>query len=216
MWIFGGFALAFAIKVPMLPLHTWLADMHTEAPSSGSANLAAVLLKMGTYGFLRFGIGMFTGAALELSPLFMALGAAAIVYGAFLAMAQTDAKRLIACSSVSHMGFIVLGMFALTRAGISGSILQMLNHGVSTGLLFLLIGVVYDRRHTHALDQFGGLAASMPVFALFWVFAVLSSAALPGLNGFVGEYLILLGTYQARPLWAIISVLGVVLGPSTC
>ncbi len=212
MWLFGGFALAFAIKVPVIPFHTWLADAHTEAPTSGSVVLAGVLLKMGTYGLLRFGLGMFPGASIALSPLFMALGAVGIVYGAFLAMAQTDVKRLVACSSVSHLGYVVLGMFALTKAGVGGSILQMVNHGISTGLLFLLIGMIYERRHTRALDQFGGIATKMPLFAFFLVFTVLSSAALPGLNGFIGEYLILFGAFEARPWWAVIGVLGVIFG----
>ncbi len=210
--LFGAFALAFAIKVPLLPFHTWLADAHTEAPTSGSVVLAGVLLKMGTYGLLRFGIGMFPTAAVAWAPLFMGLGAVGIVYGALLAMAQNDVKRLIACSSVSHLGYVVLGMFALTQVGLRGSVIQMVNHGLSTGLLFLLIGMIYERRHTRAIDQFGGIAQSMPVFAFFFVFAVLSSVALPGLNGFVGEYMILLGTFQASPFWASIGVLGVILG----
>jgi NADH-quinone oxidoreductase subunit M len=212
LWIFSGFALAFAIKVPLLPFHTWLADAHTEAPTSGSVVLAGVLLKMGTYGLLRFCIGMFPEAALSAAPLFMALGAIGIVYGAFLAMAQTDLKRLIACSSVSHLGYVVLGLFALTHAGLAGGMLQMVNHGLSTGLLFLLVGMIYERRHTRALDQFGGLAAPMPVFALFFVITVLSSVGLPGLNGFVGEYLILLGAFQAAPLWSVLGVTGVIFG----
>jgi NADH-quinone oxidoreductase subunit M len=212
LWLFGGFALAFAIKVPVLPFHTWLPDAHTEAPTAGSVVLAGVLLKMGTYGLLRFGLAMFAGAAIELAPLFVALGAVGIVYGAFLAMAQTDVKRLIACSSVSHLGYVILGLFALTRAGVSGSILQMVNHGISTGLLFLLVGMIYERRHTRALDQFGGLASSMPVYSFFLVLTVLSSAALPGLNGFVGEYLILLGAFQAHPWWAVVAVTGVIFG----
>ena len=211
-WLFAAFALAFAIKVPLLPFHTWLADAHTEAPTSGSVVLAGVLLKMGTYGLLRFGIAMFPAAAVAAAPLFMALGAIGIVYGALLAWAQTDLKRLVACSSVSHLGYVVLGMFALTQAGLAGGVLQMVNHGLSTGLLFLLVGMVYERRHTRALDQFGGIAASMPLFALFLVVAVLSSAGLPGLNGFVGEYLILLGAFQAAPFWGVVGVLGVVLG----
>ncbi len=211
-WMFGAFTLAFAIKVPLLPFHTWLADAHTEAPTSGSVVLAGVLLKMGTYGLLRFGIGMFPEAAVTWAPLFMGLGAIGIVYGAFLAMAQTDIKRLIACSSVSHLGYVVLGMFALTQAGLRGSILQMVNHGLSTGMLFLLIGMIYERRHTRAIDQFGGIAASMPMFAMFFVFAVLSSVGLPGLNGFVGEYMILLGSFQASPFWASLAVLGVIFG----
>ena len=211
-WLFGAFALAFAIKVPLLPFHTWLADAHTEAPTSGSVVLAGVLLKMGTYGLLRFGIGMFPEAAVAWSPLFMGLGAIGIVYGAFLAMAQTDIKRLIACSSVSHLGYVVLGMFALTQAGLRGSILQMVNHGLSTGMLFLLIGMIYERRHTRAIDQFGGIAASMPLYSVFFVFAVLSSVGLPSLNGFVGEYMILLGSFEASPFWASIAVLGVIFG----
>ncbi len=211
-WLFLSFALAFAIKVPILPFHTWLADAHTEAPTSGSVLLAGVLLKMGTYGLLRFGIQVFPEAALAWAPLFLGLGAVGIVYGAFLAMAQTDLKRLIACSSVSHLGFCVLGLFAMTAAGLRGGVLQMVNHGISTGLLFLLVGMIYERRHTRALDQFGGLAATMPVFAFFFVFTVLSSVGLPGLNGFVGEYLILAGTFEASPLWAVVGVSGVVFG----
>jgi len=211
-WLFLSFALAFAIKVPLLPFHTWLADAHTEAPTSGSVLLAGVLLKMGTYGLLRFGIQMFPVAAEAWSPLFMGLGAAGIVYGAFLALAQDDLKRLIACSSVSHLGFVVLGMFALTETGLRGGLLQMVNHGLSTGLLFLLVGMIYERRHTRLLDQYGGLASVMPVFALFFVVTMLASVGLPGLNGFVGEYLILLGTFEVSPLWAVIGTGGVVLG----
>ena len=211
-WMFGAFALAFAIKVPVLPFHTWLADAHTEAPTSGSVILAGVLLKMGTYGLVRFGIAMFPGPALDWAPWFMALGAIGIVYGAFLAMAQNDVKRLVACSSVSHLGYVVLGLFALTHLGLSGGILQMVNHGLSTGLLFLLIGMVYERRHSRQLDAFGGIASPMPLFALFLVIAVLSSVGLPGLNGFVGEYMILLGSFQASKFWAVIGVTGVVFG----
>jgi NADH-quinone oxidoreductase subunit M len=211
-WIFLAFALAFAIKVPLLPFHTWLADAHTEAPASGSVLLAGVLLKMGTYGLVRFGIGMFPAAAVRCAPLFLVLGAAGIVYGALLAMAQTDLKRLIACSSVSHLGYVVLGLFALTRIGIAGGMLQMVNHGLSTGLLFLLVGMLYDRRHTRALDRFGGLASVMPLFGIFFVVSMLSSVGLPGLNGFVGEYMILLGTFQASPLAAAVGVSGVILG----
>jgi NADH-quinone oxidoreductase subunit M len=211
-WIFGAFALGFAIKVPVLPFHTWLPDAHTEAPTSGSVLLAGVLLKMGTYGLLRFGIQLFPAVALEHSGLFMAIGALGIVYGAFLAMAQTDIKRLVACSSVSHLGFVVMGLFALTTEGLRGSVLQMVNHGLSTGLLFLLVGMIYERRHTRDFDQYGGIASVMPVFALFFVFSMLSSVGLPSLNGFVGEYLILLGTFQASPLWAVVGVTGVIFG----
>ena len=211
-WIFLAFALAFAIKVPLVPFHTWLADAHTEAPTSGSVLLAAVFLKMGTYGLLRFGIQTFPEMAVAWAPLFLALGGLGIVYGALLAMAQTDLKRLIACSSVSHLGFVVMGLFALTPPGLRGAVLQMVNHGLSTGLLFLLVGMIYERRHSRALDRFGGIAATMPVFALFWVVTMLSSVGLPGLNGFVGEYLILAGTFQVAPLWAAVGVIGVVLG----
>lgn len=211
-WMFAAFALAFAIKVPVLPFHTWLPDAHTEAPTSGSVILAAVLLKMGTYGLLRFCIAMFPAAALEAAPWMMALGAVGIVYGALLAMAQSDVKRLVACSSVSHLGFVVLGLFAMTQAGLRGGVLQMINHGLSTGLLFLLVGMIYERRHTRAIDDYGGIASVMPVFALFLVFAVLSSVGLPGLNGFVGEYLILLGSFQANPWLAALAVTGVVWG----
>ncbi len=210
--LFFGFALAFAIKVPVLPFHTWLADAHTEAPTSGSVLLAGVLLKMGTYGLLRFGIETFPAVSIEYAWVFMALGAIGIVYGAFLAMAQDDLKRLIACSSVSHLGFVILGLFALNGAGIGGSVLQMVNHGLSTGLLFLLVGMIYERRHTREIHHFGGLAASMPIYAFCFVFAVLSSVGLPGLNGFVGEYMILLGAFQASPVWGVIGVTGVIFG----
>lgn len=212
LWLFAAFALAFGIKVPLLPFHTWLPDAHTEAPTSGSVVLAGVLLKMGTYGLVRFCIHMLPGAAVAAAPVMMALGAIGIVYGAFLAWAQDDLKRLIACSSVSHLGYVVLGLFALTPAGISGGMLQMVNHGISTGLLFLLVGMLYERRHSRALDAFGGLAAAMPIFALFWVITTLSSVGLPGLNGFVGEYLILYGSFQASPLWSVIGLSGVIFG----
>jgi len=211
-WIFLSMALAFAIKVPVLPFHTWLADAHTQAPTSGSVLLAGVFLKMGTYGLLRFGIQLFPQMALSYSTVFLVLGALGIVYGAFLAMAQTDIKRLVACSSVSHLGFVVLGLFAMTQAGLRGAVLQMVNHGISTGLLFLLVGMLYERRHSRALADFGGIAKVMPLFAIFLVFSVLSSAGLPGLNGFVGEYLILAGTFEVSPLWACVSVSGVIFG----
>jgi len=212
LWLFASFAIAFAIKVPLIPFHTWLADAHTEAPTSGSVILAGVLLKLGTYGLLRFGVGIFPAAALEAAPILMALGAIGIVYGAFLAMAQTDIKRLVACSSVSHLGFVALGMFALTQAGLRGSLIQMVNHGLSTGLLFLLVGMIYERRHTRDFDQYGGIASVMPVFGFFFTVTVLASVGLPGLNGFVGEYMILLGTYQSSPFWAAVGVTGVIFG----
>jgi len=212
LWMFLAFALAFAIKVPLMPFHTWLPDAHTEAPTSGSVILAGVLLKMGTYGLLRFCIAPFPLIALEASPWLMGLGAAGIVYGAWLASAQNDIKRLVACSSVSHLGYVVLGLFALTHAGVRGGLLQMVNHGISTGLLFLLVGMIYERRHTRALDQYGGIASVMPLYAVFFVITVLSSVGLPGLNGFVGEYLILLGSFQASPWIGAVAVTGVVFG----
>jgi NADH-quinone oxidoreductase subunit M len=211
-WLFAAFALAFMIKVPVIPFHTWLPDAHTEAPTSGSVILAGVLLKMGTYGLLRFCIAMFPAAALIAAPWMMALGVLGIVYGALLSMAQSDVKRLVACSSVSHLGYVVLGLFAMTQAGMRGGLLQMVNHGLSTGLLFLLVGMIYERRHTRALDQYGGIAAVMPVFAFFFTVAMLSSVGLPGLNGFVGEYLILFGSFSAAPWLAAIAVSGVIFG----
>ena len=211
-WLFWAFALAFLIKVPAMPFHTWLPDAHTEAPTSGSVILAGVLLKMGTYGLLRFCIAMFPTAAIGAAPIMMVIGTLGIVYGAFLAMAQFDVKRLVACSSVSHLGYVLLGMFAFTQAGVRGSVLQMVNHGLSTGLLFLLIGMIYERRHTRMLDQYGGIASVMPLYALFFTIAVLSSVGLPGLNGFVGEYLILLGSFQSQPWIACIAVTGVIFG----
>jgi NADH-quinone oxidoreductase subunit M len=204
--------IGFAIKIPAFPFHTWLPDAHVEAPTAISVILAGVLLKMGTYGLLRFCIGMFPAAAIQAAPVMMVIGMLGIVYGAFLAMAQYDVKRLVACSSVSHLGYVLMGMFAFTQAGVRGSVLQMVNHGLSTGLLFLLIGMIYERRHTRLLDQYGGLARVMPLFALFFTIAVLSSVGLPGLNGFVGEYLILLGSYQSQPWIACVAVLGVIFG----
>ncbi len=211
-WLFAAFALSFAIKVPMFPVHTWLPDAHTEAPTAGSVILAGVLLKMGTYGFLRFAIPLFPKAAFDAIPLMSTLAVIGIIYGAIVSMMQPDMKRLIAFSSVSHLGYVMLGMFAFNMQGMQGSIYQMLNHGISTGGLFLLVGMVYERRHTRMISDFGGLSASMPIFAIFFMIVTLSSIALPGTNGFVGEFLILLGAFKSVKLYGILGAIGVILG----
>ncbi|HKD70137.1 MAG TPA: NADH-quinone oxidoreductase subunit M [Candidatus Binataceae bacterium] len=211
-WLFAGFALAFAIKVPMWPVHTWLPDAHTEAPTAGSVILAGVMLKMGTYGFLRFAIPLFPDVAADAAPIFMALAVIGIVFGALVALVQPDLKRLVAYSSVSHLGFVVLGMFALNTQGLEGAVYQMLNHGVSTGGLFLLVGMMYLRRHTREIAEFGGLWHSVPVYAAIFMVVMLSSAGLPGLNGFVGEFLILLGAYLHTWQAAVVAVSGLILG----
>ncbi len=220
MGLFLAFALAFAVKVPMFPLHTWLPDAHVEAPTAGSVILAGVLLKMGTYGFLRFAIPLFPEEALRLAPIFMALSVIGIIYGALMAYVQTDVKRLVAYSSVSHLGFCMLGLFSFTREGVAGAVLQMINHGLSTGALFLLVGMIYERRHTREIKEFGGLWRVMPVFGLFLLITMLSSVGLPGLNGFVGEFYVLLGTWGrvtaeqpfSAPWAAILASSGVILG----
>lgn len=211
-WLFAGFAVAFAVKVPIWPLHTWLPDAHTEAPTAGSVILAGVMLKMGTYGFLRFAIPLFPRVAIEATPLFMALAVIGIIYGALVAMVQPDLKRLVAYSSVSHLGFVMLGIFALDVQGVEGALYQMLNHGISTGSLFLLVGMLYLRRHTREISEFGGLWQSLPRWAAVFMVIMLSSIGLPGLNGFVGEFLILLGTFFKLRVAAVLAVLGVVLG----
>jgi NADH-quinone oxidoreductase subunit M len=195
---FSAFALAFAIKVPMFPFHTWLPDAHVQAPTGGSVILAAVLLKLGIYGFIRFAMPLFPVASQALGPVLAGLGIVGIIYGAYTAWVQRDLKKLIAYSSVSHMGFILLGLFAMNRTGISGAMLQMINHGISTGALFLLVGVIYDRRHTRMLDDFGGLAKVMPWYASFFVIITMSSIGLPGTNGFIGEFMALAGTFFSR------------------
>src|SRR5690349_366331 len=197
-WLFLAFALAFCIKVPLFPFHTWLPDAHTEAPTAGSVILAGVLLKMGTYGLLRFNIALFPNAARWWAPVIIALAVIGIIYGALVAMVQPDFKRLVAYSSVSHMGFVVLGLFSFTELGMQGALYQMLNHGVSTGALFLFVGFIYERRHTRQISEFGGLAKPMPWFSTLFVFASLSSIGLPFLNGFVGEFFILIGTWTSR------------------
>jgi NADH-quinone oxidoreductase subunit M len=211
-WLFAAFALSFAIKVPMFPFHTWLPDAHTEAPTAGSVILAGVLLKMGVYGFLRFAVPLFPNAAFAAVPLISTLAVIGIIYGAIVSMMQPDLKRLIAFSSVSHLGYIMLGIFAFNMQGVEGAIYQMLNHGISTGGLFLIVGMLYERRHTRMIADFGGLAKVMPVFATFFMIITLSSIALPGTNGFVGEFLILLGAFKANKVFGVLATTGVILG----
>ncbi len=206
--LFGAFALAFAIKVPMFPFHTWLPDAHVEAPTAASVILAGVLLKLGTYGFMRFAMPLFPYAVYEALPIIWTLSVIGIIYGALVAMVQEDVKSLVAYSSVSHLGFVMLGLFALTSTAVQGSLIQMVNHGLSTGALFLLVGVIYERRHTRLISEFGGLSKVMPVFAAVFMIVTLSSIGLPGLNGFVGEFLILAGTYAAEhPYAKLVTVL---------
>ena len=215
IWLFLAFAAAFAIKVPMWPLHSWLPDAHTEAPTAGSVILAGVLLKMGTYGFLRFNIPLFPQATVQLAPWMALFATIGIIYGAAVSYAQTDIKRLVAYSSISHLGFVVLGLFSLNREGMSGALLQMVNHGLSTGALFLLIGMVYERTHTREFKVYGGLWKIMPVFGSILLIVGLSSMGLPGLNGFVGEFAILLGAFGsktiANPWYAGVSAAGVIM-----
>jgi NADH-quinone oxidoreductase subunit M len=211
-WLFWGFFFAFAIKVPMFPFHTWLPDAHTEAPTAGSVILAGVLLKMGTYGFLRFSVPMFPDATVKYRWIIIVLSLIGIVYGALVCMMQKDMKRLIAYSSVSHMGFCTLGIFALTPLGLSGSIIQQVNHGISTGALFLIVGVLYERRHTRLISEFGGLSTPMPNFAAVYLIVTLSSLGMPLLNGFIGEFTILRGVFEVSWQWAAWGVLGVILG----
>ena len=211
MLLFFAFALAFAIKVPLFPLHTWLPDAHVEAPTGGSIILAGVMLKMGTYGFLRFVLPFFPESSARWAGLMIALSVIGIVYGALVAWVQPDMKKLVAYSSVSHLGFCVLGIFAMNQTAIEGSILQMVNHGLSTGALFMLVGVVYERRHTRLLADYGGIGRTMPIFTTFFIIAVLSSVGLPGLNGFIGEFLILSGSFKTAPAATIIATSGVIL-----
>ena len=210
-WLFLAFAFAFCIKIPLWPLHTWLPDAHTEAPTAGSVILAGILLKMGTYGLLRFNFGLFPNAAKQFAPIMITLAVIGIIYGALVAMVQPDVKRLVAYSSVSHMGFVVLGLFSFTEEGMQGALYQMLNHGVSTGALFLFVGMIYERRHTRMISDFGGLARPMPWFSAFFVIASLSSIGLPFLNGFVGEFLIMMGAWTStivRHAWIVTMLAG--------
>jgi NADH-quinone oxidoreductase subunit M len=212
LWLFAAFALAFAIKVPMFPLHTWLPDAHVEAPTGGSVILAGVLLKMGTYGFLRFAWPLFPSAATVAAPYIMGIAVIGILYGALVALVQPDLKKLVAYSSVSHLGFVMLGLAAMNVEGVSGAVFQMLNHGLSTGALFLAVGAIYERRHTRQISDFGGLWKIIPVYSVFFLIAMLSSVGLPGLNGFVGEFLCLLGAFGRDPRFVAFAVFGIVLG----
>jgi NADH-quinone oxidoreductase subunit M len=210
IWLFLGFFVAFAVKVPLFPLHTWLPDAHVEAPTAGSVLLAGVLLKMGTYGLLRFNVGLFPDQARRNAPWIMTLAIIGIIYGALVAMIQPNIKRLVAYTSVSHLGFVVLGIFSFTQLGVDGAVYQMLNHGVSTGALFMLLGMIYDRRHTYEMSEYGGLATPMPIYAVFFAFVMLSSVGLPLLNGFIGEFLVLSGAFQAKQIYGILAATGVI------
>ena len=215
-WLFVAFMIAFAVKVPLFPLHTWLPDAHTQAPTGGSVILAGVLLKMGTYGMLRFGVYLFPEATLWAKPVLFTLAVIGILYGAIAATMQKDLKRLVAYSSVAHLGFIVLGTFALTSQSLTGGVMQMVNHGVSTGALFLMVGMIYERRHTRQIAELGGIQSVAPIFAGFFMVVMLSSIGLPGLNGFVGEFLILIGSFETARWWVVVATLGVILAALYC
>jgi NADH-quinone oxidoreductase subunit M len=210
-WLFAGFAIAFAVKVPLFPVHTWLPDAHTQAPTAGSVILAGVLLKLGTYGFLRFGLYLFPEAAVWFAPALVTLGVIGILYGAVTAAMQKDLKRIVAYSSVAHLGFIALGTFALTTQSIQGSVFQMVNHGITTPALFLLVGFIYERRHTREISKLGGMQKAAPILAAVFIFTVFASIGLPGLNGFAGEFLILVGSFLTREWWTVVAAIGVIL-----
>ncbi|HUO15603.1 MAG TPA: NADH-quinone oxidoreductase subunit M [Verrucomicrobiae bacterium] len=209
-WLFLGFFTAFAVKVPLFPFHTWLPDAHVEAPTAGSVLLAGVLLKMGTYGMLRFNLGLFPEQSRHNAPWIVVLALIGIIYGALVAMVQPNMKKLIAYSSVSHLGFVVLGIFSFTQAGLNGAMFVMLAHGVSTGALFMLAGILHERRHTYEIEEFGGLAAPMPIYAASFLFIVLASVGLPLLNGFIGEFLVLSGAFQSHAIYGILGATGVI------
>ncbi len=211
-WMFGAFALAFAIKVPLFPFHTWLPDAHVEAPTGGSVILAGVLLKMGTFGFIRYALPLFPDATYAYGPTLVVLAVIGVIYGALVAMVQSDIKKLVAYSSVSHMGIVMLGLFAMNSMGMSGAVYQMLGHGISTGALFLLVGMLYERRHTREISEYGGLAKVVPLFAFTFMVVTFSSIGLPGLNGFVGEILVLMGSFQYHPVATAFAATGVILG----
>jgi len=212
LWLFSAFFLAFAVKVPMFPFHTWLPDAHVEAPTAGSVILAGIMLKMGTFGFLRFALPLFPGAAMNptIRMTILVLAVIGIIYGALVAMVQPDFKKLVAYSSVSHLGFVMLGIFALTLQSVQGALMVMINHGISTGALFLLVGMIYERKHSRQIDAYGGIARVVPLFAAMLTFVSLSSIGLPGTNGFVGEFLVLIGSFETYPVLAIISATGVI------
>lgn len=212
LWLFWAFFAAFAVKVPMFPVHTWLPDAHTEAPTAGSVILAAVLIKMGAYGFIRFSLPLFPDASKAMTPVMLTLSVIAIIYGAVICLAQTDLKRLIAYSSVSHMGFVTLGIFALNSQGMEGGILQMINHGIVTGALFLSVGMIYDRTHTRQISDYGGVASVMPVYASMFMVFTLASIGLPATNGFIGEFLIILGGFRANQWAGVLAATGVIIG----
>ncbi len=209
-WLFLGFFIAFAVKVPLFPFHTWLPDAHVEAPTAGSVLLAGVLLKMGTYGMLRFNLGLFPEQSRANASWIVVLALIGIVYGALVAMVQPNMKKLIAYSSISHLGFVVLGIFSFTQAGLNGAMFVMLAHGISTGALFMLAGILYERRHTYEISEFGGLATPMPLYSTFFLFVVLASVGLPLLNGFIGEFLVLSGAFQAKMWWGVVGATGVI------
>ena len=209
-WLFLGFFIAFAVKVPLFPFHTWLPDAHVEAPTAGSVLLAGVLLKMGTYGMLRFNLGLFPEAARQNAWWIMILALIGIIYGALVALVQPNVKKLIAYSSVSHLGFVVLGIFSFTQAGVNGAVFVMLAHGIATGGLFMLAGILHERRHTYEISEFGGLASPMPIYAASFLFIVLASVGLPLLNGFIGEFLVLSGAFQAKAVYGILAATGII------
>jgi NADH-quinone oxidoreductase subunit M len=212
IWLFSAFALAFAVKVPMFPFHTWLPDAHVEAPTAGSVILAAIMLKMGTFGFVRFAVPMFPEAAMHptVRTVILVLAVVGIVYGALVALVQPDFKKLVAYSSVSHLGFVMLGIFAMTVESVQGALIVTISHGISTGALFLLIGMIYERRHTRLLEDFGGIAKVMPVFSVFLTIVALSSIGVPGTNGFVGEFLVLVGAFKSEPIYTVIAATSVI------